>query len=110
MLWGLPFFRDLVPDHIYSRLKDVAVNPEAEEAGEAEDLTYFDMQSGKSLYACPDSANRIRVKRHGLREALLDGIDVQVSSVRLLVHLFTPNVPSYRIRAITQAGVNMLGH
>lgn len=76
--WGLPIFKSLVPERIFNRLSEAAVNPAAQLNGEKGAFTVYNLQTGATKFHAPGADMR-RLKRSGLRQLLADGIDIQWS-------------------------------
>jgi 2-polyprenyl-6-methoxyphenol hydroxylase-like FAD-dependent oxidoreductase len=78
--WALDTFCSLLPDHLVHCLPETFVNSEATRKGENGNFIFFDLRSGQARWKVPPN-KRIRVSRERLRGLLLEGIDVQVSTI-----------------------------
>ncbi len=78
--WALDTLIDLLPQHIVDRLQEAYVDPESSKKGENGNFLFFDLRSGETRWKVPPN-KRIRVSRERLRTLLLEGLDVQVSSI-----------------------------
>jgi 2-polyprenyl-6-methoxyphenol hydroxylase-like FAD-dependent oxidoreductase len=80
--WSLPALRELLPEHLLSRLRDTYVDRAAVERGEDSTFPFFDLTTGEKKGAVPRAGEhqRIRVSREKLRQLLATDIDIQVTS------------------------------
>jgi 2-polyprenyl-6-methoxyphenol hydroxylase-like FAD-dependent oxidoreductase len=74
--WALPASLALLPASLAARLPCTYVNPAASAAGEDGNFLLLDLRSGEVMWRVPPS-RRIRVRREGLREVLMQGVDVR---------------------------------
>ncbi|KAI9865642.1 MAG: hypothetical protein M1813_002100 [Trichoglossum hirsutum] len=74
--WALPAFLSVLPDSLVPRLPSTYVNPAASAAGEDGNFLLLDLMTGDVKWRVPPN-RRIRVRREGLREMLMDGVNVE---------------------------------
>lgn len=86
--WALDAFLSLLPQDIVDRIPETYVDPDAVAKGENGNFLFFDLRSGETRWKVPP-ARRLRVSRERLRRLLMDGIDIQVSSLSSFVALPT---------------------
>lgn len=77
--WSLDTFLSLLPQHLIDRLPSAYVDPALTARGENGCPRFFDLQTGEARWKMPPLKS-IRVSRERLRELLLDGLDVRVST------------------------------
>lgn len=80
LLWTLPTLKDLLPEHLFSRLPEAYVDREAVTLGLSSSFPFFDLSTGELKASVPKApeAERVRVIRQGLRALLATGIDIEV--------------------------------
>lgn len=90
--WSLPALRELLPEHLLSRLRETYVDREAVERGEDSTFPFFDLTTGERKGGVPQAGEnqRIRVSRERLRYLLATDIDIQVK-VRPLLQVRSSN-------------------
>ncbi|KAF5649892.1 FAD-binding protein [Fusarium sp. NRRL 25303] len=79
LLWTLPVLKDLLPEHLFSRLPEAYVDREAVTQGLSSSFPFFDLSTGELKASVPKApeAERVRVTRQGLRALLATGIDIE---------------------------------
>ncbi|KAI1035313.1 hypothetical protein LB504_006130 [Fusarium proliferatum] len=79
LLWTLPVLKDLLPEHLFSRLPEAYVDREAVTQGLSSSFPFFDLSTGELKASVPKApeAERVRVTRQGLRALLATGIEIE---------------------------------
>ncbi|KAG4272664.1 hypothetical protein FPRO04_10406 [Fusarium proliferatum] len=79
LLWTLPVLKDLLPEHLFSRLPEAYVDCQAVTQGLSSSFPFFDLSTGELKASVPKApeAERVRVTRQGLRALLATGIDIK---------------------------------
>lgn len=85
--WALQIFKSLITDSIFQCLPEAYVDPEAERTGEKGHFLFYNARTGEAIWKISPS-ERVRLRGEGLREVLMDGIEVKWSKQ---LNTFAPN-------------------